>query len=207
MKIISILLTLCFSLNLFASTGAVQELESSLDEYQFAMTVEWDQKDEAFKNAQIDQLSAKVASLFKSGLSVQDVNFLVSKRFQNSKAAEAVKLKLALLGDQVTPANVAQVLKENSFGLYQQGASWNGETQMFISIGVAIVAIIAISVAYSKWKDANYECVEYAQADYCTDAYDCWSHSDSSTSSGSCYYVGTRCGSYERCIKEVRIGL
>lgn len=206
MKYISAIIALCFTMNLFASTGALAELEHSLDDYQYAMTVEWDQRDEAFKGQQIDALAAKVSSLFKSGLTVEDVNLLVEKRFHNSKVAEAVKTKLALLGDQVTPTNVAQVLKENSFELYQRGASWNGDTPMFISIGVAIVAIVAILVAYGKWKDKNYECAEYAIADYCTDAYDCHSSSDSSTNSGSCYYVGTRCGSYERCIKEVRVG-
>lgn len=196
MRILSALIAFCFTMNVFASTGALKELESALDEYQYSMTVEWDQKDEAFKARQIDALTSQVDKLFKKGLAVQDVNLLVEKRFQNSKVAEAVKMKLSLLGNKVTPANVAQVLKDNSIELYQQGASWNGEAPFFISVGVSIVAIIAILVAYNNWKDNNYVCAEYAIADYCTDYYDCGDY--------GCHYDGTDCGSYERCIKEVR---
>lgn len=203
MKILSALIAFCFTMNVFASTGSLKELETAIDDFQYSMTVEWDQKDQAFKTQQIDGLTSKVDQLFKKGLAVEDLNLLVEKRFHNSKVAEAVKLKLALLGNKVTPANVAQVLKDNSIELYQQGASWNGDTHMFIAIGVAVVAIIAIALAYSGWKKDNYECAEYAIADYCTDAYDCHGN-DSEYSSGHCSYAGTRCGSYERCIKEVR---
>ncbi len=202
MKILSALLALCFTMNVFASTGAISELSSAMDEYQFAMTVEWDQKDQAFKTKQLQTLSAKMSELFKDGLTSEDVNVLIENRFKNSQVAQAAKVKLALMGNNLTPANVVDILKDSSSDIYSNGASWNGNAQIFVWGGV-IVAIIAIAVAYSQWKDNNYECAEYAIADYCTDAYDCHG-SDSEYSSGSCYFVGTRCGSYERCIKEVR---
>ncbi len=202
MKILSILIAFCFTMNVFASTGALNDLSAAMDDYQYSMTVEWDQKDQSFKNKQLEVLSAKMGELFKKGLTSQDVNKLVESRFKNSQVAEAAKLKIAMMGNKLTPANVVEVLKDNSSELYVNGASWNGNTQVFVWGGV-IVAIIAISLAYGQWKNANYECAEYAIADYCTDAYDCHG-TDSEYNSGSCYYVGTRCGSYERCIKEVR---
>ncbi len=202
MKIISALLALCFTMNVFASSGSLDALSSAMDEYQFAMTVEWDQKDQAFQAKQLEALSAKMGELFKQGLTVQDVNVLIDSRFKNSQVAQAAKAKLALLGNNLTPANVLDILKDNSSDIYSNGASWNGNAQIFVWGGV-IVAIIAIAVAYSQWKKDNYECVETAIADFCTDAYDCHG-SSSENSSGSCYYAGTRCGSYERCIKEVR---
>lgn len=201
-KILSALIALCFTMNVFASSGALSELSLAMDEYQFAMTVEWDQKDQAFKAKQLEALSAKMGDLFKKGLTSEDVNVLIESRFKNSQVAKAAKLKLSLMGNNITPANVVDILKDNSSEIYSNGASWNGNAQIFVWGGV-LVAIIAISLAYSKWQNDNYECVETAIADYCTDAYDCHG-SDSEYSSGSCYYVGTRCGSYERCIKEVR---
>lgn len=202
MKIISVLLALCFTMNVFASTGGISELSAAMDEYQFAMTVEWDQKDQAFKAKQLEALSSKMGELFKEGLTPQDVNVLIDNRFKNSQVAQAAKLKLSLMGNNITPANVVDILKDNSSDIYSNGASWNGNAQIFVWGGV-IVAIIAIAVAYSQWKKNNYECAEYAIADFCTDAYDCHG-SDSEYSSGHCSYAGTRCGSYERCIKEVR---
>ncbi len=202
MKLISALIAFCFTLNVFASTGAIAELSSAMDDYQYAMTVEWDQKDQAFKTKQLEALSAKMGQLFKEGLTSQDVNVLIENRFKNSKVADAARVKLALMGNNLTPANVVDILKDSSSEIYANGASWNGNTQIFVWGGV-LVAIIAIAVAYGQWKNDNYECAEYAIADYCTDAYDCHGN-DSEYSSGSCHYVGTTCGSYERCIKEVR---
>ena len=202
MKIISALIALCFTMNVFASSGALNELSSAMDNYQYAMTVEWDQKDQAFKTKQLETLSGKMGELFKEGLTSQDVNVLINSCFKNSQVAQAAKVKLALMGNNLTPANVVDLLKDSSSDIYSNGASWNGNAQIFVWGGV-IVAIIAIAVAYNKWQNDNYECVETAIADFCTDAYDCHG-SDSEYSSGSCYYAGTRCGSYERCIKEVR---
>lgn len=202
MKIISALIALCFTMNVFASTGAISDLSTAMDDYQYAMTVEWDQKDQAFKAKQLESLSGKMGELFKEGLTSQDVEVLINNRFKNSQVAQAAKVKLALMGNSLTPANVVDILKDSSSDIYSNGASWNGNTQIFVWGGV-IVAIVAIALAYSQWKSKSYECAETAIADFCTDAYDC--HGTSSEyNSGSCYYVGTRCGSYERCIKEVR---
>lgn len=199
MKYLSILLVFCFSLNAFASTGAMKELESAMDNYQFAMTVEWDQKDQAFKAKQLELLNAKMGELFKQGLTSQDVKVLIGTRFKDSKVAEAAKVKIALMGNKLTPSNVVDVLKDSSSDIYSQGASWTGNTQIFV-IGGVVVAILAIVLAYSNWKDENYECTQYAIADYCTDRYDCDDYS-------GCYFEYTECGSYERCIKEERVGL
>lgn len=202
MKILSTLIALCITMNVFASTGAMNDLSTAMDEYQYSMTVEWDQKDQTFKAKQLEALSGKMGELFKQGLTAQDVNVLINNRFKNSQVAHAAKAKLALMGNNLTPANVVDLLKDSSSDIYSNGASWNGNAQLFVWGGV-IVAIIAIAVAYNQWQNKNYECVETAIADFCTDAYDCHG-SSSENSSGSCYYAGTRCGSYERCIKEVR---
>lgn len=64
MKLTALLLTFCFSLNVMASTGTVQELERHLDEYQYALTVEWDQKDQSFYQTQmIMELSRLILSV------------------------------------------------------------------------------------------------------------------------------------------------
>ncbi len=195
MKILSAIIVFCFTMNLYASTGALNELSAAMDEYQYSMTVDWDQKDQAFKNKQIEALSAKMGQLFKQGLTAQDVNVLVENRFKNSQAAEAAKMKIAMMGNNITPANVVELLKTNSSEIYSNGASWNGNTQYFVWGGV-VVAIIAIAVAYSQWQNKNYTCTATAIADYCTDRYDCDNY--------GCSYEYTDCGSYERCIKEER---
>ena len=69
MKFLSLLLCLCLSMNVFSSTK-FQDLEKSLDEYHFALTVEWDQKDKEFYNAQTEKFFTAVRN---SGLSQSEI--------------------------------------------------------------------------------------------------------------------------------------
>jgi L-rhamnose isomerase len=64
MKIISLVLALCLSLNVFAASGTHKELELLIDSYQFDLSVEWDQKDQ--------KLSYKFGSLQHVDKSVRD---------------------------------------------------------------------------------------------------------------------------------------
>lgn len=195
MKIISIFVAFCFTMNVFASTGSFQEIERAIDDYQFAMTVEWDQKDKEFQTAKTQAFAAKMGELFKSGLAVQDVNFLLETRFKNSKALEALKLKVQVLEKTTSPEEIAKLIQEHSSELYSSGASWNGNAQLW-TWGIVIVAIAVVSMAYEKWQKDNYECVKYAEADQCTDEYDC--------AGDTCWYDGSYCKVITRCIKEVR---
>ena len=67
MRFVSLLVAFCFSLNVMASTGTIQELEKHMDDYQYALSVEWDQQDQAFYDAQTKVFFAKMATLISEG--------------------------------------------------------------------------------------------------------------------------------------------
>lgn len=178
MRIVSLLVAFCFSLNVMASTGTIAELERHMDEYQYALSVEWDQQDPAFYEAQTKIFFTKLGDLIKSGgLSKEEVMQMVELKAKNKDAIEALKLKLSLLSKGASAEELANIVKDSAKDLYSEGASWNGEVVFSVAIGLVLVGVIA----YAIWWDATHECVAYENQ------YVCYENSN-------CHYTGGSVG-------------
>lgn len=174
MRLVSLLVAFCFSMNVMASTGSVQELERLMDDYTYTLSVEWDQKDQAFYEAQTKAFFEKMGSLIKeNGLSKTEVMKLVELKTKNKAALEALKLKLSVLSKGASTEELVKIVKDSSKDLYSQGASWNGSVIIPVALGLVIVGVIA----YAVWWDATHECVQWENQYVCS-TYD------------NCYYTG-----------------
>lgn len=156
MRIVSLFVALCFSLNVMASTGSIQELEATMNDYQYALSVEWNQKDQAFYDAKTQEFFSKIDRLIKEeGLTQEEIIAFASTKSKNKALVDAIKLKASLFKNasaEDLSALVAQASKE----MYAKGASWNGEVIMPV-LGVLVVVAF---IGYSVWWDAHHECVK-----------------------------------------------
>ena len=183
MRFVSLLVAFCFSLNVMASTGTIQELERHMDDYQYALSVEWDQKDQAFYEAQSKIFFEKMSKLIsEQGLSQEEVLKMVEAKSKNKVALEALKLKLSVLSKNATPEELANIVKEASKDLYSQGASWNGEVVFSVALGLVLVG----ALVYSIWWSATHECVAYENRYVCVEDTNCY-YSGGSVSGGYQY--------------------
>lgn len=156
MKILSLVLCLCMTMNVFAASASQADFERSLDNLQYSMTVEWDQKDQDFYNQVSEKFFGEMEQMMANQqLNQEQVLSVLEKKVANKKALEAIKLKLALMG-KVSEKDLAQVLKDNSKDLYSAGASWNGDIVQPVIIGVVVLA-----VGYLIWFHATHECNSY----------------------------------------------
>ena len=183
MKVTSMVLAFCISWNVMAASGTVQELERHLDEYQYAITVEWDQKDGAVYEKETQKFLDSIAAL---QLSEQEIISLAEKKFQNQAAINNLKTKLSLMGTKSSSAEVATALREASSELYGQGASWNGDAEL-----VLMYAGIAALVGYVIWFYATHECVAW------TEKWECSTTQSGNTTNTSCGWVDV-CTQYEK---------
>jgi len=170
MRFISLFVAFCFSLNVMASSGTIQELERHMDEYQYALSVEWDQKDQAFYDAQTKMFFEKMGKLVAKGLTQKDVLKMVEAKTKNKVAIDALKLKISLLSKNATAEDLAQIVKESAKDLYVEGASWNGEVVFSVVIGLVMIS----ALAYSIWFSVSHECVAYEEQYVCTQQSDCY---------------------------------
>ncbi len=166
-KLLSFLLVLCFSLNVMA--GSTAGLERAMDEYQFALTVEWDQKDQKIFQAKTDAFFAEMAKLMsEQGLTQAEVVAVAEKKMHNKVQLEALKLKLALAGKAVNSAELAKILQDSAKDMYSAGASWNGDAVEVLGV-IALVAI----VGYAIWFSSTHECVAWDERWECSSSSTC----------------------------------
>ncbi len=189
-KLFSLLLVLCFSANVFA--GSTAGLERALDEYQFALTVEWDQKDQKVYQAKTDAFFAEMAKVIsQEGLSREQIISVAEAKMKNKAQLEALKLKLALAGKAGSSQELGKVLQESVKDMYSSGASWNGEAVLPILGGIAVAALIG----YVIWFHATHECVATDQRWECSSYTECDSYGDYCYTDESCGWE-TYCTQY-----------
>ena len=98
MRIVSLLVAMCFTLNVMASTGSLQEFERILDDYHYDLSVEWDQKDSDFYETKTKVFFKNLQRLIEEeGLSQEEINSIISRKVSNKKIIEALKLKMSLM--------------------------------------------------------------------------------------------------------------
>lgn len=171
MRIISLLVAFCFSMNVMASTGTIQELERAMDDYQYALTVEWDQKDQAIFQLQSQAFFDKMNKLIsEGGLSQAQVLQVIESKSKNKAAFEGIKLKLNTISKNVSSDELANIIKDSAKDLYAQGASWNGEVVFSVAIGIVLIG----ALAYSIWWSATHECVAYEEQYVCSEYSNCY---------------------------------
>ena len=153
---------LCFmmTLNSFAASTGKADLIEVFDDYQYGVTVDWDQKDEK-KLAEITDAFYKNldALTLEKGMDVKEIEALMNARMQSSKLPESAKLKLRLMGKNPDRAELIKFLKEEGKQMYAQGSSWNGEAVALYGFGIAFVAI----AAYAIYFNLTHACVRWEE--------------------------------------------
>lgn len=164
MRLISALLCFCLTFNVMATSGTTEALENALNDYQYSLTVEWDQKDSTFMAEKTEAFYKTLSLLMEKGLTQKEITDLVAKKSTNPKELEALTLKLKLLAqNSSSSSDLAQVITENSQKFYATGASWEG----YYYTTAGIFAVVAALVAYSIWYESKRTCVATAQGSQC----------------------------------------
>lgn len=145
MKLLASLMVLMFTINGHAAVGLSKELQELVNDYQYSITVEWDQNDKEYLDQKSNEFSIALDDLFKAGLTSEDIK----KAYP--QVAESIPQNL-------TRESFNNWVKESSGKFYSQGANWNGTAVLFYG-GLAVFFIGFIS--YSIWYSKNYECASW----------------------------------------------
>lgn len=169
MRIMSLVLVLCFSFNVLASSGTIQELEKHFDSYHYALTVEWDQKDQKVYDQHTKMFFASLEKLIvEEGLTQEEILKFLEKKLENRGDLEALKARISLLPRTNNTEELVKILKDSSKDFYQRGASWDGDVMLIVGVSLVGAALIG----YAIWWHVNYKCVNeerYRDCDWVTD--------------------------------------
>lgn len=209
MKLISLLLSFCLTFNVMAASGAISELERQLDDYHYALTVEWDQKDQQFYEEKTADFFKNVKKLIeKDGLTQKQVLTFLEKKSNNKLAINAISLRMSFLNKSSSVTDLSELIKETANELYSKGASWNGEVALITGLGLVAIA----AIGYAVWYSATHECARYQQEYVCNTYSNCGFYSGSFGASTSRMYcenyrftnTTTTCGYTDVCAEYKR---
>ena len=175
-KLIALMLVLSiFTVQAHASTN--DGLKAAFDELNYALTVEWDQKDKDFHADQMRKFTATIRDLQSKGLTNAQLVEFAKSQVKNAQVAKDLETALNMIQiNKMSPSEANKYILDTMKKSYSAGASWNGEVFIYLAVGVLIVAL-AVALAGSStgpgptpnnncYYDDVYVCDTYCYDDY-----------------------------------------
>lgn len=129
-------------------------IKNVFDQYRFRMTVEWDQKDQAFAAQAQAEFKNALLSLTEKGISLQEVQtYMMKTMLSDSSKQEYLSLVNTLKAQGKTDQEIAQVAGNFMSKNYQTGASYSAGASgswKWAAIVVAVVAVAVVTVLVVK---------------------------------------------------------
>jgi hypothetical protein len=186
-KFVTLMMAIAFTTTA-AFANSNNGLKAAFDELNYSLTVEWNQKDKAFYDAQMAKFNTTLKELQKQGLTNADLVSFVKAEVKDAKIARDMETAFTMIQIQkMSNSEAANYMTQTMKKSYSQGASWNGEAVVYIGLGVLLVAV-AIAVAAGGSHGGNgggYYCEDVYVCDtYCYDDY-YWGY----TCDDDCYWT------------------
>ena len=122
-------------------------LKTAFDELNYSLTVEWNQKDKAFYDAQMKKFNATLKELQAKGLTNAELIAFVKSEVKDAKVAKDMETAFTMIQLQkMNASQAANSMTETMKRSYSVGASWNGDAALYIGLGVLLV-VVALSLA------------------------------------------------------------
>lgn len=121
-----------------------KELDEIFDRFHYSITVEWDQRDEAFLKATEKELSDALEASDVSSAELED--FMATKILSESAGNEFKRLISALKEQDLAPTIGAQIGAEFINQAYAEGTSFNGEGGPHGNKWTVVVIVVVVLV-------------------------------------------------------------
>ena len=133
-----------FSLVTVSASVPVSNLKQAVDDFNFAVTVEWDQQDTRFYNQAVDDFKRSVESLSEEGMTNdQIINGILLSVKNKKQAAELQRMVGLLRSEDMTKSEVADFIAQKVRLTQDEGASYQGGRhggglKMLLVIGILV---------------------------------------------------------------------
>lgn len=146
------LLTLCLAFSFVMTSvhaSSTDGLKLAFEELQFALEVEWDQKDPAFKKAQLEKFSDRLNELKAQGLTNSDLIASSIGQIKDESLRKQIETANSLIAiNHMSEVEARKMIQENFEKSLSKGASWNCES--FLTIGAVVLFVVLAIVVASK---------------------------------------------------------
>lgn len=156
-----------------ANAVSNNNLKTAFDELNYSLSVEWDQQDRAFYDAQMAKFTAQVQELQAKGLSNAELMEFATSNIKDKNLAKEVQNAMTLVQINKLSASEARKMLLDTVGKnYSAGASWSSDGILY---GALIVLLIVAAVAGAGGAGGG----SYNGGTGCYDEYVCYDYYDS----------------------------
>jgi hypothetical protein len=166
-----------FSIQAHAATG--NGLKAVIDEFNYSLSVEWDQKDQSFLNAQSEKLTRELQRLQQSGISNQELMNQVLLEIKDQNLAREIQTTFSMVSLNAMSAKEAQEhIKTAVSKSYATGASWNGSAFVGVVAALVLIAGVLVLLGQNRIEEGcyqTYQCHDECNGIYCQEVcgYEC----------------------------------
>lgn len=130
-----------------ASTNA-ETLRAAMNDFNFAVNVEWDQKDQAFYDAQMLRFQEVLNVLSLNGMTQKDMLTEAQSLIKDSRTSADLQKTLQLIeANNLSAAETKKLVMEMISQSQSRGANWSGDVLWTIGPILALVLVIAVVAA------------------------------------------------------------
>jgi hypothetical protein len=133
-----------FSVEVNASTH--EGLKAAFDEMNYSLSVEWNQEDKDFYEAQLKKFMGTLRELQKSGLTKDQMIVFAKGQVKDANIAKDLEIAFSMITiNRMSSEEASLYMMESMKRAYAKGASWNGEVLIYLAVGLLVVAL-AVSI-------------------------------------------------------------
>ena len=135
-------------LSVQVNAGTNNSLAQAVEELNYSLSVEWDQKDQNFYDQKMKAFSDTVSKLQENGLTNQQLVDQVVSQIKDKNLAKDAETTFNMIQINKMGAIEAQNAIHGLLGKsYNRGASWNGEAADAL-ITLAFLGVVALAIVY-----------------------------------------------------------
>jgi hypothetical protein len=140
------------------ATFGSNNLRNSLANFQYAITVEWDQKDKAFLDEQERILSSEIEKLLLSGESPENILRDCLSLIPDEKTKKEMNEALSLYSNKkMSREELVDFVSMYSNSMQSQGPSWSPVVKFLVGLGIFYVVFNLFLFTLYYWDtDPNY---------------------------------------------------
>ncbi len=180
-KMIFSLISLFCLLVVQANAATGNNLKAAFDELNYSLSVEWDQKDNAFYNKAQAKFAQSVRELQAQGMTNKELMDFAVSSVKDEKLAKEIQTALSMVViNKMSQAEAHKYVTDMLGKSYNRGASWNGAAGAILTLVVVVAIVAAALVATGNARIQNdcyeiYTCENYCSAGVCYEecGYDC----------------------------------
>ena len=145
-KIISLFIVMTL-FTVQAQASVHDGLKAAFDELNYALTVEWDQKDKAVYESEMKKFMATVRDLQKNGLSNDEMMAFAKSQVKDARVAKDLETAFTMITiNKMNSEEASKFMMDTMKRSYSKGAAWSQDASAYLIVGIIIVAV-AVAVA------------------------------------------------------------